>query len=111
MPNANDYRAAALRLRRLSTEVPDEVRAVRTASGPQQVAHGPVRTTLERSFDVVDAATLRAAEALDRLAAVCDRRAEICDAYEAELARHRLLVAALGPSAPLPARPAWWVGA
>lgn len=111
MPNANDYRAAALRLRRLAAQLPHEARVARAAHAPADIAGVLVRTTLERSLDAVDTSVLRAAEALDRLAAICDRRAEICGAYAAQLDRHRRLVATLGSSTPPPARPAWWVDA
>lgn len=106
MPNAHDYRAAALRLRHLAVQVSHEMRVLRAATDPSGIAGGPVQVVLRQGIDEALASVVRAAEELGRLASICDRRAEICAVHAAERRRYELH----GWSTPPPDPPAWWVG-
>lgn len=106
MPTAPEYRAAALRLRRLATDLPPSARAV--AFDPHALAGGPLATLLQQGLDAHRTAVDRAVAELERLAGVCTRRAEICEAYVRELRRHRDRDTWLPWSGP-PEPPAWWV--
>lgn len=107
MPNAHEYRAAALRLRRLATDLPADARAI--GVDPDTLAGGPLAALVRCGLDAHRTGVDRAIAELDRLAGVCARRAEICESYARELRLHRERDDAwLGWPRP-PAPPAWWV--
>ena len=107
MPNAHEYRAAALRLRRLATDLPPDARAV--TIDPHELAGGPLVALMQQALDAHARCVDRAVAELDRLAGVCARRAEICDAYAREVRRDRDRAGAWLPWPGPPAPPAWWV--
>lgn len=109
MPNAHEYRAAALHLRRLAADLTHDCRAVRR--GSETLAGGALAAMIRRALDAQYDEVTRAVSELDRLAQVCARRAEICDQYASELRRHRALSGGSAPWPRPPAPPAWWVEA
>lgn len=109
MPDAHDYRAAAVRLRRLASQLVDDAVVVHAATDSARIAGGPVGASIERSREVIVADVERARGELDRLAEICDRRAEICARYADDLIRHRRLAEVIGRWLPEPRSPAWWV--
>ena len=108
MPRAQDYREAAILLRRLDARLAHDWTRVRIASDPDRIAGGPTGSLIGRSIDTTHAELTRARVELERVARICDRRAEICAEFAADLVRHRQLVAT-GTWSPPPTPPARWV--
>lgn len=109
MPDAHDYRAAAVRLRRLGSQLVDDSVVVHAATDAARIVGGPIGTSIDRSRDAVVSDVENARAELDRLAGICDRRAEICARFTDDLVRHRHLAETVGRWVPAPVPPAWWV--
>lgn len=79
MPDANDYRDAAHRLRRLASELRDAPVKLRQVTEPSSFAGGPLVFVLTDAAATYERGVASAVEEMGRLAAICDRRAEECE--------------------------------